>query len=186
MNNSIFWDATPCGCCKNRRFGGMYLLHHQSDKNRRARNNVSRNYQPKPHDVTSQNDILHSHRCGKPRILYENLNSSVVFLIIHKNLISLYPVKRFSSFPILMDRRPDEADFVGFPQSCDALTNRSVRRRTDIHSSGIVLTHPRFQCPIYSISGDFWWILQRWDLWYGWMMGNWWAISVIKRKERRK
>jgi hypothetical protein len=22
MNNGVFWDVTPCGCCKNRRFGG--------------------------------------------------------------------------------------------------------------------------------------------------------------------
>jgi hypothetical protein len=22
MRNSVFWDVTPCGSCKNRRFGG--------------------------------------------------------------------------------------------------------------------------------------------------------------------
>jgi hypothetical protein len=22
MNNVVFWDVTPCGSCKNRRFGG--------------------------------------------------------------------------------------------------------------------------------------------------------------------
>jgi hypothetical protein len=22
MKNSVFWDVTPCGSCKNRRFGG--------------------------------------------------------------------------------------------------------------------------------------------------------------------
>jgi hypothetical protein len=22
MKNGVFWDVTPCGCCKNRRFGG--------------------------------------------------------------------------------------------------------------------------------------------------------------------
>jgi hypothetical protein len=32
----------PCGSCKNRQFGGTYRMHHQSDKNRQARNNVSR------------------------------------------------------------------------------------------------------------------------------------------------
>jgi hypothetical protein len=21
MKNGVFWDVTPCGCCKNRRFG---------------------------------------------------------------------------------------------------------------------------------------------------------------------
>jgi hypothetical protein len=33
MENSVFWDVTP-----NRRFGGMYRLHHQGDKNQRAKN----------------------------------------------------------------------------------------------------------------------------------------------------
>jgi hypothetical protein len=41
MKNAVFWDVTSCGCCKNRRFGGTLCLHHQSDKNRGARNNIS-------------------------------------------------------------------------------------------------------------------------------------------------
>jgi hypothetical protein len=41
MKNAVFWDVTPCGSCKNRLFRGMYLLHHQGDKNRGNRNNVS-------------------------------------------------------------------------------------------------------------------------------------------------
>jgi hypothetical protein len=41
MKNTVFWDLMPCGSCKNRRFGGTYGLHHQGDKNRLARNNVS-------------------------------------------------------------------------------------------------------------------------------------------------
>jgi hypothetical protein len=24
VKNGIFWDVTPCGSCKNRRFGGTY------------------------------------------------------------------------------------------------------------------------------------------------------------------
>jgi hypothetical protein len=32
MKNCVFWDVTPCGCCKKRRFGGPYRLH-QGDKN---------------------------------------------------------------------------------------------------------------------------------------------------------
>jgi hypothetical protein len=31
MKNSVFWDVTPCGSCKKRRFGGNYRLHHQWD-----------------------------------------------------------------------------------------------------------------------------------------------------------
>jgi hypothetical protein len=34
MKNGTFWDVTPRGSCKNRRFGGTYRLHHQGDKNR--------------------------------------------------------------------------------------------------------------------------------------------------------
>jgi hypothetical protein len=43
LKNAVFLDATPCGSCKNRRFGGTYRLHHQADKNRWTRNNFSRN-----------------------------------------------------------------------------------------------------------------------------------------------
>jgi hypothetical protein len=38
---------TPCDSCKNRRFGETYRLNHQGDNNRRARNSVSINKQPK-------------------------------------------------------------------------------------------------------------------------------------------
>jgi hypothetical protein len=26
MKNGVFWDVTPCGSCKNRRFGGTYRV----------------------------------------------------------------------------------------------------------------------------------------------------------------
>jgi hypothetical protein len=32
--NGVFWDITPCGSCKNQRFGGTWRLHNQYDKNR--------------------------------------------------------------------------------------------------------------------------------------------------------
>jgi hypothetical protein len=32
--NGVFWVVTPCGSCKNRRFGGTWHLLHQGDKNR--------------------------------------------------------------------------------------------------------------------------------------------------------
>jgi hypothetical protein len=47
MKNAILWDVTLCGSCKNQRFGGMYCLHHQGEKNQQARNNVSSNWQLK-------------------------------------------------------------------------------------------------------------------------------------------
>jgi hypothetical protein len=28
MKNAVLWDVTPCGSCRNRRFGGTYRLHH--------------------------------------------------------------------------------------------------------------------------------------------------------------
>jgi hypothetical protein len=29
MKDAVFWDMTPCGSCKNRRFLGTYHLHHR-------------------------------------------------------------------------------------------------------------------------------------------------------------
>jgi hypothetical protein len=46
MRNAVFWDFTPCGSCKNLRFGGKYRVRHQSGRNQRARN-VSSNKQLK-------------------------------------------------------------------------------------------------------------------------------------------
>jgi hypothetical protein len=43
MKNCVFWDVTPCGSCKNLRFGGTWRLLHQGDKNRCTRNNTSCN-----------------------------------------------------------------------------------------------------------------------------------------------
>jgi hypothetical protein len=34
MKNGVFWDVTPFGFCKNRRFGGTWRLLHQGDKDR--------------------------------------------------------------------------------------------------------------------------------------------------------
>jgi hypothetical protein len=47
MKNAVFWDVTLCGSCENRGFGGIYRCNHVGDRNRRARNNVSSNKQPK-------------------------------------------------------------------------------------------------------------------------------------------
>jgi hypothetical protein len=33
VKNCVFWDITPCGSCKNRRFGGAYGFLHQDGKN---------------------------------------------------------------------------------------------------------------------------------------------------------
>jgi hypothetical protein len=34
VKNAVFWDVTPCGSCKNRRFKGIYRLLLQGDMNR--------------------------------------------------------------------------------------------------------------------------------------------------------
>jgi hypothetical protein len=47
VKNAIFWVVTPCGSCKNRHFRGICHLHYQSNKNRKARNSVNSNKQPK-------------------------------------------------------------------------------------------------------------------------------------------
>jgi hypothetical protein len=64
MKNGVFWAVTPCGSCKNRRFGGTWRILHQGDKigelgttqaatsNRRTlRRNIS-------HDVTTQKTLF--------------------------------------------------------------------------------------------------------------------------------
>jgi hypothetical protein len=47
MMNAVFWDVTPYGPCKNRRFGGIYRLHQQGENNQQTRNNVSSNLELK-------------------------------------------------------------------------------------------------------------------------------------------
>jgi hypothetical protein len=37
MKNAISWEVTPCGSCKNRRFGGTPRLYHKSDMNPQKR-----------------------------------------------------------------------------------------------------------------------------------------------------
>jgi hypothetical protein len=32
LKNGVLWVVTPCGSCKNRRFGGTWRLLHQGDK----------------------------------------------------------------------------------------------------------------------------------------------------------
>jgi hypothetical protein len=43
VKNVVSRDVTPCGSRKNLRFAGKYRLHHQGEKNQRARNNVTGN-----------------------------------------------------------------------------------------------------------------------------------------------
>jgi hypothetical protein len=63
MKNDVLWDVTLCASSKNRCFVGTFRLHHQGHKIRRARNNVSSNYQQKhaAKKYCLEDGILHSH-----------------------------------------------------------------------------------------------------------------------------
>jgi hypothetical protein len=41
LKNTAFWDVSPCGSCKNRRFGGTYCLHPQGENNQRTKNTLA-------------------------------------------------------------------------------------------------------------------------------------------------
>jgi hypothetical protein len=73
IKNDVFWGVAPCGSCENQRFGGTYRLHHQVEKNQRARNSVSSNTHLKQVKLTPvfiraklrhipEDGILHSYR----------------------------------------------------------------------------------------------------------------------------
>jgi hypothetical protein len=66
MKNGVFWDVTPCGSCKSRRFGGTYSLLHQGDKNR---------FLQEPHGVTSQKTAFFIVTAVKPQLLQYNIYS---------------------------------------------------------------------------------------------------------------
>jgi hypothetical protein len=40
MKNVVFWDVSPCGSCRNRRFVGMYRFHLHGENNQRAKNTL--------------------------------------------------------------------------------------------------------------------------------------------------
>jgi hypothetical protein len=65
----IFWEMTPCGSYKNRRFGGSYRLHLQGERDEQVQNETvsscidgdSGNTTPsvvEPHGVISQKMII--------------------------------------------------------------------------------------------------------------------------------
>jgi hypothetical protein len=41
LRNCVFWDDTPCGSRKNRRFGGTWRVLHQGDKKRGTMNKTT-------------------------------------------------------------------------------------------------------------------------------------------------
>jgi hypothetical protein len=63
----IFWEMTPCGSYKNRRFGGTYRLHLQGARVRAVLIRATRCHLP-------EDDNHHSHRRGN----LKSYNSSIV------------------------------------------------------------------------------------------------------------
>jgi hypothetical protein len=57
MKNAIFWDVTPCGSCKNRRFGGTSVLTRATWRN------------------IPEDGILNSHHCGNLKSYQEQLSN---------------------------------------------------------------------------------------------------------------
>jgi hypothetical protein len=104
LKNGVFWVVTPCGSCKNRRFGGTWRLLHQGNKNQWTRNNTSRKQQPtysgKRYQVflmkeapgssetlvltrakRLEDTILHSHRRENLKT-YELISSYLVYILL--------------------------------------------------------------------------------------------------------
>jgi hypothetical protein len=61
MKNAVFWDVTPCDTCKYQRFGGIYKLRHQGEKNQRTRRTlaVTGNWSTLPTASRSRRQLLH-------------------------------------------------------------------------------------------------------------------------------
>jgi hypothetical protein len=72
MKNTAFWDVTPYGPCKNRRFGRPCDLHHQGDKNGELRTTlaVTSNRNTLPHGVTFQKTAFFIVTAVRPEILH--------------------------------------------------------------------------------------------------------------------
>jgi hypothetical protein len=79
LKNGVFWDVTPRGSYKKRRFGRSQALLHHGDKNRRTRNNVNTTRRNIPEDT-----ILHSHS-------RENLKSYPLLLLRKRNIPTEQP-----------------------------------------------------------------------------------------------
>jgi hypothetical protein len=79
VKNAVFWDVTPCGCCKIQSFGLKYRLDHQGERiseleTKLAVTNETSVLTRATRRHVSEDGILHSHR-------RENLKS-YIFLVL--------------------------------------------------------------------------------------------------------
>jgi hypothetical protein len=101
LKNDVFWDVTPCGSCKNRRFGGTYRLHHQGDNNRlklRGMPVLRKDNSSMCHGTVTS---AHRSRCQAEKLLVRRCWLSVTSCQLGAALISL----RTIFFPPLHKRR---------------------------------------------------------------------------------
>jgi hypothetical protein len=82
--NAVFWDVSPCGSCKKRRFGRTCHLYHQGDKNRRARNKVNINLQFNSNYIVFLRIVLRF-------LVTANVPSSPIFVIMMMEAIHSSP-----------------------------------------------------------------------------------------------
>jgi hypothetical protein len=64
MKNGVFWDVTPCGCCKNRHFGGIQediiLQYTENLRNLRIRIMTATASMPRMHGVCRMRNTLNA------------------------------------------------------------------------------------------------------------------------------
>jgi hypothetical protein len=108
LKNAVFWDVTSCGSCKNSRFWRTYCLHDQSDKNRRAGNNivfprnviqllVTANVVPRsPILVTLLMEVIHSSETSNvPRGTRRNIPEEDILHSQRRKILKCYTVASF-------------------------------------------------------------------------------------------
>jgi hypothetical protein len=100
----------PHGSCNNWRFRGTYCLHHQVDKNWRARSNISSNYQPKHmHDCKlvvprffSNSCICSSETSARTRTTWPHIPEDVILHKYHHEKFKSYRKKLITFWDLFL------------------------------------------------------------------------------------
>jgi hypothetical protein len=100
IQNGVFWEVTPCGSCKNRRFRGAWRLLHQGGKNQwlGTTHAVTSNWRTQRRFITVFTRALHLYLSSARAIQSTTLNPiskrSILMFSIHLYLglpSGLYP-----------------------------------------------------------------------------------------------